>query len=255
MENFANFIVNYIEKTTIHGVKGWLPQLQAYMWRTNIRTEQYSHGILTTRKFLKKTQEILNIPKNDDKWHRHCEDIRKWGGIIKEVPLPLALDYKNSVNFLLSHNPPSNNDFTKVPICGKRIATASKIYYYSDPFRWTIYDSRVAYTIHQLLFEYAKTLEVLPISLFPDLPMCLPDSKTNRRNPVFHISRCSYSEKKSRASFIWASYLHRLIARELNKTIIQNPSHYLSVIPQWELPHVEMVFFVIGDRKWIDVGD
>jgi hypothetical protein len=261
MENFANFIVEYIEKNEIHGIKGWLNQLHAYRWKTKSGIENYSDGLLTTKKFKNESQKILNIPNNDDRWHRHCEDIRKWGGMIHEVTLSLALDYKKSVVFLLNNNPPLDSDFNSLPICGKRIATASKIYYYSDPLRWTIYDSRVGYAFHQLIFEYAKKMGEEPSSLFQEIPLCLPDSQTllphtkiKKRKPIYPIPLCG-SERGAMASFIWGSYLQRLISIRLNETPIPKPARSLSTVLQWELPHVEMVFFVIGDRKWIDAPD
>lgn len=254
MENFANFIIKYIEKNEIHGKTGWLNQLQAYQWDTKSGIERYSDGLLISKKFRSESQKILNIPNNDEIWFRHCDDIRTWGGM-KKVPPNLSLSFKKSVVFLLSNNPGVDSDFTMLPISGERIATASKIYYFSDPLLWTIYDSRVGYAIHQLIFEYAKTLQVSPSSLFADISICLPESQTDRRNPVYPVSNCKYSETESKASFIWASHLHHLIASKLNGTTIQKPSQYLSTQPQWELPHVEMVFFVIGDRKWIDAPD
>ena len=125
----------------------------------------------------------------------------------------------------------------------------------SDPLNWTIYDSRVGYAIHQLIFEYAKILHLPPTSIFPEIPLCLPESKTTRRNPVFPISQCFGFEINSMRSFIWASHLHRLLANKLNRTSIDKPTYCFSTNPQWELPHVEMVFFVIWDRKWVDVPD
>jgi hypothetical protein len=261
MENFADFIIKYIQKTEIHDVKGWLNQLQAYEWNTESGVERYSDGILTTKQLLNESKNILNSPDNDKKWHRHCEDIRNWGGMIFEIPFPLASDFKKSVIFLSKYNPATSSDFSTIPICGKRIATASKIYYFSDPLRWTIYDSRVGFALHQLIVEYAKEKGVNPSSLFQNIPLCLPDSQTHlpnskikKRKPIFPISLCG-SEKSSIASFIWASNLHRIIADKLNKTTIQKPEQYLSTTPQWELPHVEMVFFVIGDRQWVDAPE
>jgi hypothetical protein len=254
MDDFANFIIDYIEKTEIHGRKGWIDQLLEYRWKTKSGIERFTEGLQTSKKLKLKTHDVLNTPNNDEIWCRHCKKITSWGGM-QDVSPGLANQYQKSVNYLLNNDPGIKSDFKTLPVCGKRIATASKIYYFSDPLRWTIYDSRVGYAIHQLIFEYSKKLNVSPSSLFPDIPLCLPDSQTDRRNPVYPISLCTYSEIKSKGSFIWASYLHRLIACNLNATSIQKPTQYLSTVPQWELPHVEMIFFVIGDRKWIDAPD
>ena len=254
MENFADFIIEYIENNDIHGIKGWLNQLHAYQWEANSRIERYPDAIVTTKKFNAESQAILKTPNNDEKWFHLCDEIRKWGGM-KKVPMELAVSYRNSVIYLSKCNPDIDCDFSTLTIRGDRIATASKIYYYADPWHWTIYDSRVAYAFHQLMFEYSRKLQVAPTSLFPKIPLCLPDSQTDRRNPVFKISRCYFSETKSKGSFIWASHLHRIIAKRLNESSILKPSHSLSSTPQWELPHIEMVFFVIGDRKWITAPD
>jgi len=254
MDNFVDFIIDYIEKTEIHGRKGWIDQLSEYRWTTKLGIERFSEGVQTSKNFKLKTSNILKIPDNEEIWCRHCKEITTWGGM-QDVSPRLAAQYQKSVNYLLNNDPGIKSNFKTLPVSGKRIATASKIYYYSDPLRWTIYDSRVGYALHQLIFEYAKKLQVLPSSLFPDIPLCLPDSQTDRRNRVFPIPKCTYSEIKSRGSFIWASHLHRAIANKLNVTSIQKPAQSFSTEPQWEVPHVEMIFFVIGDRKWIDAPD
>lgn len=115
------------------------------------------------------------------------------------------------------------SNFSTIPISGRRIALATKIYYFSDPLRWTMYDSRVGFAIHQLIFEYSKKLGVSPSSLFSDIPFCLPEEQYGKRNPIFSISGCYGSETKAKASFIWASHLLRLTAFELNKHKFQNP--------------------------------
>jgi hypothetical protein len=245
MDDFVNFIVDYIEKTEIHGNKGWIDQLLEYRWKN----ECFCDGIQTSKKLKAQTDNALKIP-DAEVWSHHCKEITKWGGML-DVPLALATRYRESVNYLLNNDPGVKSDFSTLSISGERIATASKIYYFSDPLRWTIYDSRVGYAIHQLIFEYANELKVLPSTLFSEIPFCLPDSKTDRRKPVYPIQLCTGSETRSKASFIWASHLHRLIAKTLNESSLTKPAQHFSVIPQWELPHIEMVFFVIGDRKWI----
>lgn len=245
MDDFVNFIVDYVEKTEIHGKKGWIEQLLEYRWKN----ECFFDGIQTSKKLKAQSDNALKIP-DGEVWSHHCKEITKWGGML-DVSLGLATRYRESVNYLLNNDPEVKSDFSTLSISGERIATASKIYYFSDPLRWTIYDSRVGYAIHQLIFEYANELKVLPSSLFSEIPFCLPDSKTDRREPVYPIPLCTGSETRSRASFIWASHLHRQIAHKLNESSLSKPSQHFSIIPQWELPHIEMVFFVIGDRKWL----
>ena len=252
MEDFVNFIIDYIEKTEIHGRTGWIDQLAGYQWKR----ECFSDGIQTSKNLNSKTHDVLKTP-NSEGWNCHCNQIAKWGGM-PDVSLGLATRYRESVNYLLNNDPVPKSNFRLLPICGKRIATASKIYYFSDPLRWTIFDSRVGYAIHQLIFEYSKKVGVEPLSLFQEIPLCLPDSqtclphsKTKKRTRIYDIPICGH-ETRAKASFVWASHLHRLIATKLNVTSIPKPPEYLSTVSQWELPHIEMIFFMIGDRKWVD---
>ena len=244
MENFADFIVDYIENNEIYGHKGWLNQLNRYLWKS----EKYPDAIDTARRFNIELRTILNSPDNE-KWFDICDKIRDWGGM-KEISCDMALSLRNSVNFLIKMDPGINCDFSEFPIRGDRIATTSKVYYYSDPLRWTIYDSRVGFALNQLLIEYSKKLGVDSASVFPDIPLCLPDSQTTypnsqikKRVPLSTFSLCG-SETKARISFLWTSHLHRLISTKLNLTSIPKPEYSLSISPHWELPHVEMVFLL-----------
>ena len=250
MDDSANFIIEYIENKEIHGKMGWHNQLLEYRWKN----EHLSEGVQKSKNLKLKTRDIIKTQDSDEVWCHHCKEITKWGGM-PDISPGLAIRYRKSVNYLLDNDPGVNSDFKTLPISGMRIATASKIYYFSNPLRWTIYDSRVGFALHQLIFEYAQKLKVLPSTLFPEISFCLPDSKTMRRGPVYPIPRCTVSETRSKASFIWTSHIHRLIAKKHNETSISKPAQYLSMDPQWELPHVEMVFFVIGDRKWIRSPD
>jgi hypothetical protein len=250
MEYFAKFIVDYIEKNEIHGKRGWINQLSGYYWRVKKGIDRFPEGIRRSKDLWIKTQQVLQSSSDEEKWQSHCEEIRTWGHM-KMISPDLAKSYKNGVSFLQNNNPGIDCDFTTLPVESYRIAMASKIYYFSDPLRWTIYDSRVGYATHQLIFEYSKEKRVEPTSLFQEISFCLPESHTSRRKPLYPISRCYGNETKAKASFIWVSHLHRLIADELNRRSIQKPSLRLSALPQWELPHIEMVFFMIGDKRWV----
>lgn len=248
MDNFADFIIDYVENKNLHGIQGWFNQLKSYRWKN----DSYPDMISITRKRWEESTKILNTPNNDDIWCRHCDNIRKWGRMSK-VPPVTSKKFKSSVQFLIHNDPVIDSDLTKCLVSGTRIATASKIYYFSNPLKWTIYDSRVGYALHQLIFEYAKKQRIPPESVFPNNLFCLPESKTERRERIYFIGRCHESEQRSLKSFLWTSYLHRKIANKLNSTIIQKPEHFISDKPSWELPHVEMVFFMIGDSRWVDV--
>ena len=252
MEDFAEFIIKYIEGVEIHGIKGWINQLNGYRWETESKIEKFPDAVLTTKKFMKVSRDILSHSNNDDEWNYFCNDVRSWGGIRTEVNIDMSSSLRESTLFLLSNDPGIDSDLSSLPVFAERIATSSKIYYFSDPLKWTIYDSRVGYAIHQLICEYAKDRDVQPESLFQEISLCLPIDRGYKRSSVFKVSLCNNSEKRARMSFIWASHLHRLIANKLNEKNIQRPSLHISEVPKWELPHVQMVFFVIGNRIWID---
>jgi hypothetical protein len=158
---------------------------------------------------------------------------------------------------LNKEDPDITSALKKCPVCKlKRIAMATKIYYFSNPLKWTIYDSRVGFALLSLIAEYAKEKEIPTKDVFPNGKFCLPpsqhSSKTSGRKSVF--GNC-HTEGKSLWSFIWTSHLHRMIARKLNSTEIEKPDHFLSNQQCWELPHIEMVFFMLGDSQWVDVNE
>lgn len=250
MENFANFIVDYVENNQIHGTKGWLNQLNTYEWNN----ENYSDGISITQKFWDNSKKIIDTPNNDDIWDCHCLKIARWGG----MPVLSTADsqkLKKDILLLMQNNLDNNSDLCNCPVCKNRIAMASKVFYFSDPLKWTIYDSRVGYAIHQLIFEYAKKRHILPESKFPGNLFCLPDSRKAGRDKVFPVERCYNSRNRSVWSFLGASHLHNIIASKLNSMKIPKPDHFLSDEQSWEVPHIEMVFFMLGDRQWVDANE
>jgi len=251
MEDFANFIIDYVENNSIHDAQGWFNQLNTYDWDN----ENYSEGIATTRKFWEESKNIINIPNNDDLWDCHCLKIARWGHM-NPIFTASSLKLKKDVLLLTNNNIDVTSDLVNCSVCKNQISMASKVFYFSDPLKWTIYDSRVGYTIHQLIFEYAKERHISPEAKFPGNLFCLPsprESQKNKRNRLFTSGRCYDSGKKSIRSFLEASHLHRIIASKLNLKKIPKPSHTLSASPSWELPHIEMIFFMLGKRQWVDI--
>jgi hypothetical protein len=251
MEHFADFIIHYIENNQIHGTQGWINQLNTYQWNN----DNYSDGISTTQKFWDDSKKIINTPKNDDIWDCHCLKIARWGGM-GAISTDASLKLKKDVLLLMQNN--LDSDLINCPVCKNQIAMATKVFYFSDPLKWTIYDSRVGYAIHQLIFEYAKQQNILPKSGFPGNLFCLPpprNSQKKRRNPLYKADQCNTAGKRSVKSFLGASHLHSIIASKLNSMKIPKPEYFLSDKPCWELPHIEMVFFMLGDSQWVDINE
>jgi hypothetical protein len=246
MKKFSEFIVNYIQENPLHGRKGWINQLSSYCWKVKNGFDHFPDMVRKTKEYWAESE--VAIDSSPEAWLHHCNKIQVWGHMATISP-DLAREYKKSVLYLQDHDPAIPADFSKNNFVSTRIATTSKIYFFSDPLRWTIYDSRVAYAIHQLLYEYSKEKNMEPEDLVP-VSLCLPQSHTLRRIKLFDVPPCN--DARTRIAFIWASYLHRQIVDELNRiSEIQKPSLYLSHCPQWELPHVEMVFFMLGDKQWV----
>jgi hypothetical protein len=246
MEKFAEFIVNYIQNNPIHGKTGWIDQLSGYSWKVKDGYDHFPQMMQKTKAFWAESEVAL--ASSPDLWFHFCDKIRVWGHMATISP-DLAETYRRSVLYLRDHDPSTPDEFSPRNFFSNRIATSSKIYYFSDPLRWTIYDSRVAYAIHQLLYEYARDLQKKPEDLYPVTPLCLPESHTSKRIPLYDPPRCN--EARTRIAFVWSSYLHRMIADELNqRSSIPKPTQYLSSL-QWELPHVEMVLFMLGDDQWV----
>lgn len=120
-----------------------------------------------------------------------------------------------------------------------RIASASKIYYFSDFYSWTIYDGRTAAAMHYYLEEFKKQFNTTIGTEFP----CV----ASRSDP-------NLPNKIPPRDYIFTSWILRMIAEELERTNPlpkNNEEFYIDPDKEkrWYLYHVEMALFMIGEDK------
>lgn len=132
-------------------------------------------------------------------------------------------------------------------IFNRRIATTSKLYYFSDPWSWTVYDSRVASTLHQFAYLFGQRQGRTFDKLKDEISFPIPPSRVERE----HLLGINYNKALSSSWFVRASILLKAIAERLKGESLPRPPEVLRPSDSWELYHVEMVFFRLGRQQWV----
>lgn len=244
---FCEFIVNTVEQRIILDKRGWLEHLTSYKWKgINFR-----EGIDIRKSFSNIVKCAANSSGLGSELFRWgvCNTIAGWAGINHQVTQEDSKSIFESVDYLNTGASADLIDCNK--IFEKRIATSSKVYYFSDLRKWTIYDARVSFALHQFacllknenadVFERLKSRIVFPV----------PPTQGNpdeRKNIIEASVREGYG-----VWFVKASILLKAIANYLNKKNFEVPSERISTSDLWEVYHVEMVLFMLGNKKW-DIG-
>jgi len=117
---------------------------------------------------------------------------------------------------------------------GRRIASTSKVYAMVDPSRWAIYDSRVARAL-ALLVAYSGAVDV-KLTALPQPP----GRVAGRAAPGFPTLQAA-GTRQAALAFVYASWLIRGIAAELNVRAIASPAG-----TPWTVMHVELALFTAG---------
>lgn len=242
---FIEFIVKKIETETILGKKGWLEQLKSYQWPP--KKGKFKEGINLRKHF----NYIVNCATNsigrglETFRYGVCNAVAGWAGIPQQVSKEDCSEIFESINYLKST---INNDLIDCnKIFGRRIATTSKLYYFSDPLNWTIYDSRVALTLSQLAYCFKKGKGDIFDRLKDEIIFPVPPTQNRMRKHPFHAD---WNETEASFWFVKASILLKVIAEFLNKKGFPSPQDIISSSGSWRLYHVEMVFFRLGERNW-----
>jgi len=118
-------------------------------------------------------------------------------------------------------------------ICSRRIATVSKIYEMWDPTKWVIYDSYCVRGLQWLVSPYLAAHS----SPATEALLRFPWPAGRKGQPMQGFVRLG-TEKQARLGFLYASWLCRAIAEQLNRS--GRTDHF------WEAFHVEMAAFQIG---------
>ena len=242
----ARYIVN---RVAAPAVGGWDRALRNYHWGGcdwrigwEIRV-QFEHG--------------LSGPINDHQFARVVNDIQSWGRM-KGFTEDEALGLHESVLNLRSWCHPGFAVDGWENLFAKRIAATSKVYAMSHTRFWTIYDSRIAYTLQSYVRRFLETPRARgfddSIVKFP-----MPISRGNRA-PVDGFVKLS-TERQARLSFLYASWLLRTIADILNHSSDENPpppQFVMHGVPddiptlslaEWSRAYVEMALFSLSENE------
>lgn len=163
----------------------------------------------------------------DQSFDSHYWVIQDWGGIRS-----FKRSEENNVlikNFL--------NDLD-TGVLGKatfsRISSLSKIASFINPYKYSIYDSRVIYALNWLIFNYSTGIDLFPQPIGRSVELSKYDLQT-----IFRLSKRHFNYLTYKVSFHRYCDLLRKIAPEVFEN---NKRPY----------QLEMLLFMIADKKIID---
>ena len=244
VSNFIDSIIARVNEERISGRRGWLEHLAAYEWRQG--RPSLREGIEIRRHF----NHLVNgaLPSQGRGSHLFkwgiANAIAGWGGL-PEVSKEDAQRVFGTIAFLKGAINQDSIDCAR--IFARRIALASKVYYFSDPLNWTIYDSRLAFALSQFSYLFSKDAPIAFHGTKEIISFPIPPSQSSQREHPFGVK---WDNSHASLWFLRASVLLRAIATQLNKRGFTSPPETLSPMHSWELYHVEMVFFTLGKQSW-----
>lgn len=241
---FVDFLIKKIERGTLLGKRGWLEQLRSYRWPPG--KGSLGEGINLRKHFSSLVNCAVNSTGRGSGTFRYgmCNAVAGWGGL-PQVSGEDCSEIFNSIDYLKTAVNKDLFDCNK--IFARRIALASKLYYFSDPLNWTIYDSRVALTFSQLVYLFEKEERDIFNRLKNEISFPLPPTPSKIRKHPFCIK---WDKTEASLWFVRASILLKAIAECLNGEGFLPLPEVISSSHLWELYHVEMVFFRLGERNW-----
>jgi hypothetical protein len=247
MTAFVKYIIHIIEHEQIFGRKGWNKHFESYEWPLGrpdciggISARKHFHNDITLARN-SQGQGIAQLKRDI------CNAVSRWGGINAQVSAEFTGKIFSTIEILSSSKSADYIDCKN--IFGQRIATASKMYYLSDPWAWTIYDSRVAFALNQLSFSFQKSNAAAFEQIQDRILFSVPESKGNNRKSLFNNR---WNDRYASQWFIRASLLLREIATALNTHSLPAPQYSINDTEGWALYHVEMVLFMLGKQRWVD---
>lgn len=241
---FVDFVVRKISEQVILGKKGWLDQLTSYQWPP--RKGSFTSGINIRKHF----HHIVNVAgQSSDLGSENfkrgvCNAVAGWAGIRNEVSQQDSIRIFKSIQYLKCTA--SEDQICCDRIFNRRIATASKMYYFSDPWKWTVYDSRVAYALSQFAYWLKQEKREIFSSVRDRVSFPIPPSRNARVNQLC----INFNEVSSALWFVRASTFLKAIAVRLARKGLESPPDHIRPSDLWELYHVEMVFFRLGQKQF-----
>jgi len=157
--------------------------------------------------------------------------ITRWGGLAAFAPADLeALEVAvRALERIDAGDKAALDD-----VLGRRIASTSKVYAMVDTSRWVIYDSRVARAL-ALLIAHSDAVDA-DLTALPQ-----PAARVAGRAATGFPTLQAGATRQASLAFVYASWMARGIAAELNARSIANPAG-----SHWTAMHVELALFTAG---------
>jgi HEAT repeats/PBS lyase HEAT-like repeat len=226
---FPSWVVERLSGEAFAGRTGWSDQLHAYRWNGG----DWRRGVSDRDDQNQRLSRATTL----EEFYGAATAILAWGGIRTGLSHEDAARLRQSLPALdLIRD--GGADWESVH--ARRIASTSKIYAAHEPDQWTIYDSRVAAALANLVAAWWE--QTGQESAAASLRFPWPPGRSGNQAPGFPRLGDN-SEPQSRLAFIYASWLLRQIAEELTRDREPGPRE------GWRLPHVEMVLFTLGDSR------
>jgi hypothetical protein len=236
IQHFINFTTEYIQNNEINGHIGWVNQLMSYSY--SFDNANYITGIERRFEFHTSLREAIT-QEQQDRILTVVNAIMRWGGLknynINDIPeIQIALQTLDEIDN--GHPNNWNNN-----LIGKRITAITKIFEMYNPKLWSIYDSRVGKGIQRLVSFYEPNLANISDYLRFQCP------PGRNRFPIHGFRQISTS-RQAILGFLYASWLFRAIANQLNEANIPLPEIVIDLqgSERWAVYHIEMIFFMFG---------
>ncbi len=253
VSDFAKWAVEYVHQTKIHGSAGWVTHFQEYNFNGE---KSWKAGVIKRRDFNK---ELLDS-RNDNRGLIEVANriVVCWGEITTGYKCQAAPRIRRALKALDTEPDGSGWKVDASELFGftptNRIASNSKIYEMYSPHKWTIYDSRVSIALACLVHYYwrARGRKVRPDLL--QFPLAKSRTPINPYPKEFEFLP-SDETMQSLLAFTFSSWLLRLIAEILRNQegygkppTIEDPSKYSPLGANWQVYHVEMALWMMGEN-------
>lgn len=258
ISGFAEWMAEYVHQNKINGRAKWREHFESYQflpsaksWEEGVKTRREFHANL---KVAKSGKQLLKVANNIMDWGFHKDKRFRYA----EEDMPTMRKALDALDVEAS-----GATLTKQQCCDlfnyagstPRIAPKSKIYEMHAPWRWTIYDARVASALARLVRRFwtgnGKETDA-GLLRFPIPPRRPVQGWTQPKGFPVVSSRCQVA-----LAFVYASWLLRLVAKILNANskygyppTTENPERWVPLDAKWAVYGVEMVLWMMGDKNF-----
>lgn len=252
--DFAQWMTEYVQNNRIHGYTGWAAQFKRYQYSR--RKGNWKDGVSERRQLHVELHEALKGGSNERLLKVVNDIVVRFGGVKAPYELQKMPSLRKALATLSNEANRSQwtikalQDFTP-----NRVTSFSKVYEMFNPHKWTIYDARVATAVVCLVWHFweEKGQEMKPEILRFPVPR---RNKKNWQRPYPNKFPRGKIHQRPLA-FIYASWLARQAADILRSnskygcpSTVQNPRKYYPLNANWQVYHVEMALWMLGDSSF-----